>query len=49
MQFFKPLKESTIAGSYTSQPDLEQDLHYRGEDYLGACTHPETAREAEIA
>ena len=45
VRFFNDFKDLTIFGYYTSQPGLERELEYTGDDYHtdfpGACTHPE--------
>lgn len=45
VRFFEELKDFTIFGYYSSQPGLDQELQYAGDDYHsefpGACKHPE--------
>jgi gluconate 2-dehydrogenase gamma chain len=45
VQFFQEIKDWTIYGYYTSQPGMERELEYGGDDYHtefpGACNHPE--------
>jgi gluconate 2-dehydrogenase gamma chain len=45
VKFFQELKDLTLFGYYTSQIGMEQELHYKGDQYNdsfpGACTHPE--------
>lgn len=45
VRFFEELKDFTIFGYYSSQPGLDEELQYAGDDYHaefpGACTHPD--------
>lgn len=43
-QFFKIAKDATIRGYYTSEIGVQQELQYKGNQFLGefvGCTHPE--------